>query len=70
MMSNMKCVPEKLYLKRETLKQLDFTAPLDTIIASNSSSYSIGELIEGLELQHSGRFISAHSCKSSPESAR
>jgi 3-hydroxyacyl-CoA dehydrogenase len=57
------CVPEKIELKRKVLKQLDELAPLDTIVASNSSSYPISELIEGLELRGDQRVLSAHSCE-------
>lgn len=43
------------------MQQLDEAAPADTIIASNSSSYAIGEIIDGLQLSHSNRILSAHS---------
>lgn len=43
------------------MKQLDLVAPADTIVASNSSSYAIGEIIRGLQLKHSNRILSAHS---------
>lgn len=55
------CVPEKIELKRKVLAQLDTAAPLDTIVASNSSSYPISELIEGLDLNGVHRVLSAHS---------
>jgi 3-hydroxyacyl-CoA dehydrogenase len=35
----------------------------DTIIASNSSSFTIQEIIHGLELRHPQRCVSLHSCK-------
>ena len=56
----MQCVPEKLELKRQVLRQLDELAPPDAIIASNSSSYSISEIIKGLSLSNSQRVLSAH----------
>lgn len=55
------CVPERLPLKREMVAQLDEAAPSDTIIASNSSSYTISEIIEGLKLRNTARILSAHS---------
>ena len=57
----MQCVPEKLELKRKVIAELDQLAPPDTIIASNSSSYSISEILSGLNLSHSQRILSAHS---------
>jgi 3-hydroxyacyl-CoA dehydrogenase len=54
------CVPEKLELKRKVIAQLDELAPPDTIIASNSSSYRISEIIEGLKLSNRHRILSAH----------
>ncbi|KAK5082342.1 hypothetical protein LTR05_007488 [Lithohypha guttulata] len=55
------CIPEKLPLKRDIIRQLDQVAPADTIIASNSSSYTIGEIIAGLDLTDSSRVLSTHS---------
>lgn len=57
------CVPENLALKQKILSQLDNLAPSHTIIASNSSSYGIGEVIEGMDLKYSSRLLSAHCCK-------
>ncbi|KAJ9606408.1 hypothetical protein H2200_009369 [Cladophialophora chaetospira] len=54
------CVPERLELKRQVLGQLDELAPPDAIIASNSSSYSISEILKGLTLSNNGRVLSAH----------
>jgi len=54
------CVPERLPLKKRILGQLDEIAPADVIIASNSSSYSCGEILEGLNLRHKSRILSAH----------
>lgn len=59
-------MPEKLELKRQMITQLDEVAPEDTIIASNSSSYSISEIIDGLKLSHAQRILSAHSCENYP----
>ena len=55
------CVPERLDLKRQILSRLGELAPKGTIIASNSSSYSISEIIHGLELSNEHRLLSAHS---------
>ncbi|KAL2813389.1 hypothetical protein BJX63DRAFT_431977 [Aspergillus granulosus] len=60
------CVPENLALKQKVLTQLDKLAPGSTIIASNSSSYGIEEIIEGLILKSSKRLLSAH-CYWPPE---
>ncbi|KIA75448.1 3-hydroxyacyl-CoA dehyrogenase [Aspergillus ustus] len=62
------CVPENLALKRKVLTQLDKLAPESTIIASNSSSYGIGEIIEGLTLTSCRRLLSAH-CYWPPETS-
>ena len=58
-----KCVPERLLLKQEVISQLDSLAAEDTIIASNSSSYSCSEILKGLILKHDRRVLSAHTCK-------
>ena len=55
-------MPEKLGIKRETVQKLNDISSEDTIIASNSSSYTITEIIEGLELKKLERFVSMHSC--------
>jgi hypothetical protein len=57
------CVPERLALKQEVIAQLDSLAPDDTIVASNSSSYSCSEIVAGLALKHKRRVMSAHTCK-------
>ncbi|KAI2790115.1 hypothetical protein POX_d05620 [Penicillium oxalicum] len=57
------CVPENWALKQKVIAQLDHWAPAHTIIASNSSSYGISEIIDGLELKHRNRTLSAHCCK-------
>ncbi|KAL3442335.1 hypothetical protein BJX65DRAFT_312914 [Aspergillus insuetus] len=62
------CVPENLALKQKVLTQLDKLAPERTIIASNSSSYGIGEIIEGLTLKSRQRLLSAH-CYWPPETS-
>ncbi|CAM1503267.1 Fc.00g080430.m01.CDS01 [Cosmosporella sp. VM-42] len=55
------CVPEQLPLKQKVIADLDSIAPEDTIIASNSSSYSCNEILEGLTLKNGRRFLSVHS---------
>ncbi|KAF4983404.1 hypothetical protein FZEAL_1133 [Fusarium zealandicum] len=55
------CVPEQLPLKQEVISQLDSLAANETIIASNSSSYSCSEILDGLTLKNESRFLSAHS---------
>ncbi|OAL46258.1 3-hydroxyacyl-CoA dehydrogenase [Pyrenochaeta sp. DS3sAY3a] len=55
------CVPESLQLKRKVIKDLDNVSPNDTIIASNSSSYTITEIMEGVTLKNRSRFLSLHS---------
>ena len=55
------CVPERLDLKRKILSQLDEQAPKSTIVASNSSSYTISEIIRGLNLTNEHHVLSAHS---------
>ncbi|KAK2799597.1 hypothetical protein FQN50_008435 [Emmonsiellopsis sp. PD_5] len=54
------CVPENLALKQKVIAQLDKLAPSSTIIASNSSSYGISEIIDGMELKCRERLLSAH----------
>ena len=58
-----KCVPESLKLKREVVKDLDELASPETVIASNSSSYTISEIVAGLPLKHAERMASMHSCE-------
>ncbi|CAK7213497.1 hypothetical protein SBRCBS47491_001820 [Sporothrix bragantina] len=55
------CVPEMRPLKQSILQELDKLAPADVIVASNSSSFTISELLQGLELQFPDRFASIHS---------
>ncbi|RAH74247.1 3-hydroxyacyl-CoA dehydrogenase family protein [Aspergillus aculeatinus CBS 121060] len=55
------CVPENLDCKRSIIKQLDNQADPDIIIASNSSSYSITEVCDGLEFKADDRFVNLHS---------
>ncbi|KAM5384866.1 hypothetical protein ACJA88_002713 [Fusarium oxysporum] len=55
------CVPEQIELKTKVISELDSLAPRDTIIASNSSSYSCSEILKGLNLRNESRFLSAHS---------
>ncbi|KAJ3457591.1 hypothetical protein MRS44_014732 [Fusarium solani] len=55
------CVPEQLALKQKVIVELDSLAGEDTVIASNSSSYSCSEILEGITLKNERRFLSAHS---------
>jgi 3-hydroxyacyl-CoA dehydrogenase len=57
------CVPESRPLKKAIIKELDELAPPHVIVASNSSSYTILEILEGLSLRTPGRFASIHSCR-------
>ena len=59
----MKCVPESLALKKKLVKELDSVARPELIIASNSSSFTISEIIEDLGVNHPERCVSLHSCK-------
>jgi 3-hydroxybutyryl-CoA dehydrogenase len=45
------CVPEKLPLKRAVFGALERLAPADALLASNSSSFPISEIVEGLASQ-------------------
>lgn len=67
-MNHAQCVPEKLSLKKQVISQLDSIAAKDTIIASNSSSYTCCDIVEGLDLKNKARILSAHTCKYSPRS--
>lgn len=58
-----KCLPESLALKRSIMQQLGDQAGPGTIVASNSSSYDIVELMHGLKVKHPSNFVSLHSCK-------
>ncbi len=51
-------IPEKLDLKKELFGQLDALADADAIIATNSSSYACGEMID--HVQHPERVINLH----------
>ena len=57
-------MPESLSLKQSVVKQLDGIAAPETIIASNSSSYTITDIVKGLDLSAADRFVSLHSCMS------
>ena len=57
------CVPESLSLKRAVIRDLDGLAHEGVIIASNSSSYTITEIMESVRLRYPERFVSLHSCK-------
>lgn len=50
-------------MKREVVAQLDGIADADSVIASNSSSYTISEIIDGLSLNYPERMVSLHSCE-------
>ncbi|KAH8753967.1 hypothetical protein BGZ57DRAFT_833000 [Hyaloscypha finlandica] len=54
-------VPESMKLKRSVVQQLDGLSHIDTIIASNSSSFTIQQIIDGPELKHPNRCVSLHS---------
>ncbi|RDL35487.1 Uncharacterized protein BP5553_07418 [Venustampulla echinocandica] len=55
------CVPESLALKKRLIGELDAIAQSGTIIASNSSSYTISEILQDLNLRHPERCVSLHS---------
>ncbi|KAJ5654748.1 hypothetical protein N7490_001751 [Penicillium lividum] len=54
------CVPERLPLKQYIITLIDKLAPERVVIASNSSSYGISEILVGLNLKHKNRVLSAH----------
>lgn len=54
---------ESLQLKRAVVKELDELSSPKAIIASNSSSFTITEIIDGLDLKHPQRCVNLHSCK-------
>ena len=51
-------VPEQLELKRDIFGALDRLAPVDAVLASNSSSYPSSQIIEGLT--HPERVLNTH----------
>lgn len=51
-------------MKRNVVKQIDDLASPKTIIASNSSSFTISDIIDGLELRYPQRCVNLHSCES------
>ncbi|RAL05881.1 NAD(P)-binding protein [Aspergillus ibericus CBS 121593] len=55
------CVSEDLECKRPVMAELDRKSDPETIIASNSSSYSISEICKGLNLKAEDRFVNLHS---------
>ena len=61
-MSYVQCVPEQLKIKKAVIQELDSRASPDIIVASNSSSYTIADIIEGLSLRVRERVVSLHSC--------
>ncbi|KAK4934958.1 hypothetical protein LTR10_023895 [Elasticomyces elasticus] len=58
----LECLPESLKLKRTIVKELDELADAEMIIASNSSSYTIEEILEDQTLKQPDRFTSLHCC--------
>lgn len=56
------CVPESFHLKRNIVEMLDGLAASDAIVASNSSSYTITEIMEDVSLKDPTRCVSLHSC--------
>jgi 3-hydroxybutyryl-CoA dehydrogenase len=52
------CIPESLPMKRELFAQLVALAPADTLLASNSSSFPISQIAEGLDTRH--RMLGLH----------
>ena len=52
------CVPERLDIKREVFATLERLAPADVPLASNSSSFPISEIAEGLATQ--SRMLGLH----------
>ena len=52
------CIPEQLKLKQDLFKLLSSIAPSNVILASNSSSFPISQIAEGLETQE--RMIGLH----------
>ncbi|KAF2649840.1 3-hydroxyacyl-CoA dehydrogenase [Lophiostoma macrostomum CBS 122681] len=57
----LECLPESLQLKRRIIAELEQHAPENAILASNSSSYTIGEIIAGVQLKRPERTVSMHS---------
>ncbi|RJS92396.1 3-hydroxyacyl-CoA dehydrogenase family protein [Salinisphaera sp. Q1T1-3] len=57
-------VPEKIEIKHETLRRIAAAAPGDAIIASNTSTISIGALAEAVTSP--GRFLGVHFSNPSP----
>ncbi|KAL5366665.1 hypothetical protein BJX96DRAFT_170126 [Aspergillus floccosus] len=54
------CVPESLSLKQSLLRELDKVSRPETIIASNSSSYTIPEITKGMVLTGKDRIVNMH----------
>ena len=52
-------------MKRKVIAELDSVAEDDVVIASNSSSFTCGEILDTMTLKNERRFLSAHSCKGS-----
>ena len=62
MLIHVQCVPERLKIKMAVIQELDSRASPNIIVASNSSSYTIADIIEGLPLRARERVVSLHSC--------
>ena len=57
-------VPERLDLKREILARISAAAPADAVIASNTSTISIGAMADAVD--HPERFLGVHFSNPSP----
>jgi len=53
-------IPEKLDLNISTFAELESTAPKDAILASNSSSYKSGEMLEKVQDATKTRILNTH----------
>ncbi|PWY86120.1 3-hydroxyacyl-CoA dehydrogenase [Aspergillus heteromorphus CBS 117.55] len=54
------CIPEDLQRKRAVIKELDTRTDPETIIATNSSSYPISDIVKGLSLKADDRLVNLH----------
>lgn len=63
MLTMVQCIPESLTLKKDIFRDLDKILDADVIIASNSSSYTIADIMAGVTYNHPERMVSLHSCK-------
>lgn len=53
-------VPEKLHIKIDTFAELEKLAPQDCLLASNSSSYKSGEMLEKVNDETRRRILNTH----------